>query len=729
MKVQSIVVAVAMAAGSAIAADVSFIGSDGNLGNAANWSAVPAADSALSVDGSGLSVPDNAFGLKNGTLPGASLRILNFGSQALFDLFGGTFAVPKVEVTANTGDVTISGGATGLSLINVHNGGTVILTNGVYDVTGGIKFGYSTFVVASDAKLNLTRDCDCGASDVSGNFTIDGGEMVVGHTDPLSQSLTPFYLTVYGLQTFKITNGGKLTCAGHESIFMTGFAANFVMDKGSTFDLSNGQNQRGFTMGVNGGGKFTVEDSTFKCANLMSGYFVDSNASFWHDVRQYVHDIPFTFKNSTVSLWKSNKDPNSGIVFTDAETYNNTMTFEGANSSLDTGVLYWGGSNNVFNVKDGTFAIDRLTFFNGRDNKVLVSGGVGTINKVTGKYVGYWQKDLLYYGINGFLSFSGDSETTINTSFDLSAEGMKTEVKDTASVTFMPDVVLSANGTGVEIGGNAAVDMTPAKSFKLTGDGNYVSVTDSAKVKAHVRFEGSNGRLFVGDGATFLAEAGTGTSTSVYFGSGSGNELVISNGTFESAMFCGAGIVFLTGEIVEGAGHEAIPFENCPNAKIVFQGDHPKFLSSLESRWPNDWPYFAGALGRTCDAERKHTDEAFALKDSLKLRFELPENAYAEAPFRCTRTRGWVFGGNAVIEFDASRFHQGAKKTRIPLVYMTSKFKVDTKSYINVDQLNETNADNLPVFGGRKAKLALNAAGDTLELVVPGTGGFTVLVR
>lgn len=120
----------------------------------------------------------------------------------------------------------------------------------------------------------------------------------------------------------------------------------------------------------------------------------------------------------------------------------------------------------------------------------------------------------------------------------------------------------------------------------------------------------------------------------------------------------------------------------------------------------------------------------------MRLRFCVPKNGYAQAPFRAMTGNGGTLGGNAEFEFDMSDYEWPLERTRIPLVYNASGYYAwggvnDNLRNINVDGLNEINAERLPVNPntGRKARLVLEDDGKTLSLAVPGTGGMVILFR
>lgn len=144
-------------------------------------------------------------------------------------------------------------------------------------------------------------------------------------------------------------------------------------------------------------------------------------------------------------------------------------------------------------------------------------------------------------------------------------------------------------------------------------------------------------------------------------------------------------------------------------------------------------PWYSCALGEMIDrsvATPTWTTKAYALDNPVRVRFCLPAEGWQTAPFRVTEGVA-VLGGNAEFEFDATEYRWPEKTTRIPLVYNAAGFKGwGERQYVNVGQLNETNASRFPVNpNGRKARLALSADGKTLELVVPGMGGMILIFR
>ena len=724
----------------ATGAEVKYTGTSGSLADG-NWSAPVTAADTLVVDGSTTTVPGNEFSLSGG-LSANAFKVIGFSSPSFFDFTSGMPTFSEVTVTDDGGqNVQISGAVRDLSLLDIHGTGTantgarVVLTNGDFSVNGRLKVGYSTLTVAKSATLSVSRigSEDTGASDVGGNFIVDGGTMTVSCTDP-KWNYSPFKLTTFGLQRFEVLNGGTFTDNGNTYLELTGWASSFRVLNRSTFSAVKATSQRGFTVGGNGGGVFAVSNSTFHCGNLMSGYFVDW-VNFWHDRAQNVHSTPFTFHNSDVSLRNANAGfMDSGLVFFSDATSNNTVLVNGPDSRFDARNLFWGGFTNRFEVADGTYTIDKLVFLGGRANRVAFTGGTGTIGAIAGHHDGKTSlgDSQTWSGTNGLLSIRGTAQVTVSTSCDLSGSNLRMEIGDDAMLASGcgNGIRLSTPDSRVDISGGVVTNRGDTELFVLASENNVLDVTGGS-VTGAVRFAGTNGRLQIGVGVHYVASPRAHTSSSLCFENGSsGNSVVISNGIFESAMFFGNGIVWLTEYPDKASNHEGVPFTGCPDSRIVFQGDHPRFLVTHNARFTGDAPYPSFTLGSSFDADKRHTLDVPPLDNPVRVKFCLPPNGYADAPIRVTVGRA-MLGGNAEFEFDISDYEWPKRRTQIPLIYNSAKFEIFGTMYISVDGLNRTNAARLPVapVGTKKASFRLSEDGTTLCLDVPGKDMCVIVFR
>lgn len=267
----------------------------------------------------------------------------------------------------------------------------------------------------------------------------------------------------------------------------------------------------------------------------------------------------------------------------------------------------------------------------------------------------------------------------------------------------------------------------------MGGEGNVFCARNGSVVTSKVVMaSGTTGaRLLVCDGAAFVGAVDADAKYSpVVFPAGSDNVMIISNGVFESAMVFMSGILNTSGS----PGNDAVPFTGCPNSRIEFRGENPKFLVTSNRRWSTDSGlYYSLALGEMIDrsgATPTRTTDAYPLDNPLRIRFCLPADGYAEAPIQVT-SGAVVLGGNAEFEFDVTDFKWPQRTKKIPLVYNAAKFRgYADQLYVNVDQLNETNKSRFPSGpNGRTARFELSTDGTTLNLVIPGNSGLTLIFK
>ena len=92
-----------------------------------------------------------------------------------------------------------------------------------------------------------------------------------------------------------------------------------------------------------------------------------------------------------------------------------------------------------------------------------------------------------------------------------------------------------------------------------------------------------------------------------------------------------------------------------------------------------------------------------------------------------------ALGGNAEFEFDMSEYDWPHGSQVIPLVCDQGRsFRGwGNRRYIDVDQLNRTNAERMPVnnYGNKAGRFKLSDDGKTLYFVVVNTGATIFVVR
>ena len=693
-----------------------------DISKADNWS--PSSWSASET----LTLNGNTNGLAykmTATLPAADkLTITGFASDRTIDFGAYLSNVPNLNLASNTDGkkITLKGGAENLTDLRLDYNTGVALTDGVYHIGTGRFLLYSwnsKLWINSAAELVIDKiNGLCGAQ--SGNqsnyayLCLDGGKLTVK-----TQADADKYLQFNGAYTgFEMLNGATLdnrdSVPGllfNSSPASGNSRAGRIRIVDSTLVMTNSNNASRGLMIHPHAATFAVTNSTIKFPQFYCGQFLSSNyggAGTYYDLDYNANDSKFTFNNSTVVAAFC---PGCGYaaysgIFFGPKTRGNTMTFDGDKGSYTGAIFALGGENNTLKVEDGTFkATSRFDFAPGHFAHAWFSGGESTLSWVQSR--------------------------NTNATFTVS---------DAACVTVNDgDFNCSTDKSGVEVtGGILSVYTTASKStaFRLAAAENYVTTTgEGAVTTGKVVFAGSDGRITVADGGRHIGMRSVGGNdfwSSVTFTSGkSGNVLALSNAVFESAMPFAKDCSLAT---ADGPKSEAVPFTGCPGCRIELAGADAKFLVTSKHRYGNsDSPWYSCALGEMIDRSGempKWNQAAYALDNPVRVRFCLPEEGWSEAPFRVTDGIA-VLGGNAEFEFDISGYMWPVKTTRVPLVYNAAAYKgFNNRKYINVEQLNDANAARLPVNpNGRKAKLALNADGTTLDLVMPGVGGMVIIFR
>lgn len=686
-----------------------------DVSKADNWTPSGwSASETLTLDGN----TNNLAYKMTAALPAAdTLSIQNMGTRTI-DFDGNLTTVSKILLTLNT-LLTLKGGAENLTDFRVNGSAKitdkVCLDDGIYHIGTGrfLLYGwYSRLTVNSGAELVIDKvDGLCGAQswNVSHNATLclDGGKLTVK-----AQKDDKQYLQFCGYTSaFEMKNGSTFDNRSDAPglLFNTDSSnEGTIQIADSTLLMTNSINGSCGLMIHPHASTFKVSNSTIRFPQFYCGQFKQDNygAGTYYNLDNNAWDSQFTF---TDSAFEAAFRPGDGLnaysgIFFGPKTHGNTMTFDGAKSSYTGAIFALGGEANTLRVKDGAFTTTaRFDFAPGHFAHAWFSGGVSTLAWVQSR--------------------------NTNSTFTVS---------DTACVNVTGDFDCSTDRSGVEVtGGNLSVYTTASKStaFRLAAAENCITTTgDGAVTTGKVVFAGSNGCVTVADGGRHVGmrSVGGGDLSGVTFAPGkSGNVLTVSNAVFESAMPFAQNCTLAT---KDGPKADAVPFTGCPGCRIELIGAGARFLVTSSHRYGNaDLPWYSCALGEMVDRSGDApiwTSAAYSLDNPVRVRFCLPAEGWDEAPFRVTEGIA-VLGGNAEFEFDASGYTWPVKTTRVPLIYNSAAYSGWAyRKYINVAQLNETNAARLPVNpNGRRARLALSEDGKTLELIMPGIGGMAIIVR
>jgi hypothetical protein len=674
---------------------------DGELSNPANWSAPLTADSTAAITANSI-IP--ATGLKlTGTLTAGFFRVYAPPAKDItIDISNGDFNIPDIRVgdVPGNGKFLISGGADNLTNIYVKGGANLVLTNGIYKMDRGNFYCYNwngCITVAKDAEFILgTPAANRCSGTYSGNtgLVVDGGKVTIaGYAD--SNWSTIRYGQNFGQNYIRIINGGEYYEATTPQFEIYGDKSNFLLVDSSYISTNSTGAARNMMVACKNS-FFAVTNSTLKVAQIYGGTLYDSTSGWYFKSLQEAVNSVFTFHNSNVDLAfpdGSGYAMCSGFFLASNAT-KNVVLLDGPNGVFKTQNLLIAGKTNSFEIADGTLEVSKRL----QTGTLATCGGIGNSLKFSGGTSKVKQ-----------IHTEGGIDSTI-------------EICGTASLDVSNEVFLDAPGSVLKVtGGKFALE--DSDYVKLTGPDTRYEITGGTTT-SRVSFLSHGCRFFVGNGATAVGIKGSkynGTAPVMFNEGSSGNVFVISNATFESHMGFTKALVITD----EGPKQEAVPFTNCPNSRIEFQGESPRFRIHTASRYGSEEPWYAAAFGCSWIPGK--------LKDVLRIRYVLPENAYAEAPIQVLGYRS-VWGGNAEFEFDASNYKWPAfAPVKIPLVYDAGSFKGwNHRLYIDVDGLNETNAERLPVCPKSpniKARLVLSEDGKTLCLYMPGYGGTLLTIR
>lgn len=710
-------------------------GPGGDLADPANWSSPSwtAADklvvSTTDASGAAVTFPADGFSLSADLPANSALQFTKFPAKdVVFDTAGRRLNTADLRFdNFHPSDpdrkyrLVFTGGFTNVTKMTfANNKAHPAFSNGVYYIENSFKhkLWYDFLRILKDGELVVCKIVENGAcgsqSDASyPEFTIDGGRLrFAGRGTPDANWAFVEWKTSgnnnLATTNMRITNGGEYR--DDTTYPQDNFSASFNVriDNGGAYIATNSVRSNRNTM-WNSKGVFTVTNGSVRIAQLYLSKYV-SGGDFQNETASAAVGSRLLFHNSQeiFRFAPSSSTTASGIVVSQPARANQ-IRFSGDDNVCDLTWFLLGGVTNRVEVAGGTFAASNsLKLLPGYGNEFLFTGGTAALGAIYGN----------------------DSATNA-----------LIRVSGSASIEDKWDSTLSGVSNRLEIAGGRF--NLGAYWMQLNGRGSRMDVTGGASTGG-VCFAANDSRMTVGADATHVApleEGWYGHDFALWFTSGKSDQvLVISNGTFEcgkpflSGMDSAADRVASSGQ----TGTEGVPFTNCPNSRIEFRGDHPAFvITSAKIHGTSGARWHQFALGSTVDPETGNwTRRPFKLDNPVRLRFCVPKNGYAQAPFRAMTGNGGALGGNAEFEFDMSDFEWPLERTRIPLVYNASGYYAwggvnDNLRNINVDGLNEINAERLPVNPntGRKARLVLEDDGKTLSLAVPGSGGMMIIFR
>ena len=711
-------------AGTGSAADVVFTGAaDNDLANPANWRpSTWTADDTLVISTEHCTFTEAGLRV-SADLP-ASATIL-FGAMPDWNLpvdFGGhslntsTLELGMMHDDAHLANyVAASGGFSGVREIrNESMKGNIRVVDGVYRVVRRLKLNSWFPYVQIDAGAELViedQNNDAGVvmnyDAFGGRFVVDGGRFaILAHSGGDARWQRTYWHGRDDVRcTFSVLNGAVYEDLSDkpgqhfDNIDVTIRDSSYLATN-STYAVRN-------TMYFGNQDTFFVSNSVFRTAQLYLGQYTTGGDGWYGQEMNFnaqKSTIDFVDSEATFAFAPDHWMQGAGIVVPPGAS-ENVLRFRGENNRVAAPNLVFGGTSNVVQVEDGTFEISRaVELVAGSGNRIAVTGGEATFAGMA------------------VAAESADTRVEVSSGGRLVATG---------------DIQLGGPNGRFAVSDGATLD-AGSHGLVLSHDGIVLTV-DGASSVGGVRFEANDGRVEIGAGCHHVATYGSGwvdptwnphRAPLSFAEGGSGNVLVISNGTYE----CRTWMAHDAGHVtVGGSESDGIPFTNCPNSRIEFRGTTPKFVvtdaraSELSGR-----PWYALTLGEMIDHETNTwTDKHYRLKDPLRLRYVLPTEGYAEAPCQTTCGQILLLGGNAEFEFDVSGFTWPKRTMRMPLAYDSSGYAGwNGRRYINVEQLNLTNAENLPVSPtGGKARLELASDGKTLNLVLPGCGGTAILIR
>ena len=700
--------------------------SDGDLANTANWEPSGwASGDTLTVSTANFSWPASGLflsgdmpqsaSLKFGTLPNQNVEV-NFAGRKLN---AGALYIAQMHNDANKGYyLKATGGFSGVGkLFNKDTRGHIRFYDGVYSISNGLyMYNWDPQIhVCSGAELvfeNLVGDGLNSSSatgiNLDGNasrgvFAVDGGKVVVKGRNDIRWRRAFWLGNTSSRSSFTVKNGGDYrddTTAPANSFVHV----NFTIKDAGYYETNSCEITRnaGF-LGTST--KYEITNSVFRVAQLYCGPYQVSG-SYDYEVTNYKmtgSTVDFCNSEETFAFAPGCAKTSAGIVIP-ATAKNNTFRFRGDANRSTSQTFILGGSNTVA-VTGGRFDVSNSFGF------VAATAGSGST--------------LVLKDADIYLKTVTASATASNTVVDVSGS---------ARVKGEGNFATGGPGSAMRVADDAVVDIG-ANSFSLLGDGSSLFLGGLASTGS-VSFVANDCTATIA-GTTNVTERGSGWTRvpPLFFtGNKQNNVLIISNATYS----CKGPAYKEQIKNSDVLGYEARPFTGCPGCRIEFRGSSPKFVvTSAQESESSGISWFSMAFGEMIDPiSNTYTQEPYRLDNPVRLRYVIPPSTapYAEAPLQSTRTV-IVLGGNAEFEFDMSEYDWPQGRAVIPLIYDVKGFTARSgslvRSYIDVEQLNETNALRMPMnkYGQQAGKFALSADGKTLNLVISNSGATVVTFR
>lgn len=689
---------------------------DHDLANSANWSPTTwGSGDSLIVSTDNFTFPDAGLTL-SGTMPQSTY--IHFGTlpnkNVTIDFAGKNLntAVVYLDTMHNWDNrnyyLKAIGGFSGVTRMrNINSQGHIRLYDGTYTIGKGLFLnGWVPQVhVCNGAELvieeintdgNVQNGFGMHGDTAQGVFCIDGGKAIIrGRTDA-SWTRAMWLGGTSNRNAFKVLNGGEWR--DDTTMPATTFNNVNVTIKDSGYYETNSCNNVRNTGFFGNATKYEITNSTFRVAQLYTSQYT-SSGEFNYELDTYKltgSTVDFCDSEVTLAFAPGSAIQSSGVVLAH-QAQNNTMKFRGDKSRFSAQLFRLGGSNTL-SVAGGSFAVSNKLSI------VAANGLNGSTLLIRDADAYFGEIAATATATNALIEISGTANVKGNGDFATGGPGSAMRVTDDAVLAIdAHKFSLQADGSELFLGGLAS-----------TGAVHFTAANCTATVA------GTTNRTILGAGWSRLAP--------VWFAPGKANNvLVISNATYD----CQGPAYREMVSTAEGLQNEARAFTQCPGCRIEFRGSSPEFIvSSTKTSVEAGNAWFSMAFGEMYDsAGNRYTQAYYALDNPVRLRFVLPPSTeiYAQAPIRSDNGI-IVLGGNAEFEFDMSEYDWPQGRFTFPLVYNGTGFKGSsggvTRTYIDVDKLNETNAARMPMdkYGKKAGKFELSADGKTLNFVVKNSG-------
>ncbi len=709
---------------SGLAANVYFRDTTGNhdLADPDNWDSSWSSGDTLFVSYSTVSLPSTSLRISRDMNSSTEIKIDTYTSSGVsvtidcggHSLNTATLTTLRTSSVNATEHLLLTGGFSGVDTLwtdalRSH----VYFASGIFRVKNMLQMGdrYARYYVRDDAELiveTINSDNQSGLVGWDkGNrlFCVDGGKFaILGHTTSSGKwrrvLFEGYKADDGGASAVKVINGGEFR---DDDTYPNILITCDLLVKDASFLQTNAANVARNMRFAGTRGTFEITNSVFRVAQLYCGPYVSWDYGYNNELTDNLSGRTIDFCDSEETFaFKPGWDGKtySGICLPMAAP-NNTILFRGERNRFTSNNFLLGGSNTVA-VTGGSFAVSNAFEF----GAAQAGSGSTLLFKDADVYLGALQCGAS--ATNTRVSISGTAKVKGGGTFMTGGYGSSLRSSDEAVVDLGENKFhLKFDGSELFLGGLAS---TGTVSFTASGCTATIAGTN------HRTELGASSHV-----APFWFEEGK-----------ENNVLVISNATFDCQGWASKSHVATS----EGPEVEPVPFTGCPGCRIEFRGSTPKLLfSSAKSRVGGSTAWYSAAFGEMIDrTENKFTRAAYPLTDPVRLRFVLPPstNSYAEAPVQSTS--GLIaLGGNAEFEFDMSEYDWPHGSQVIPLVCDQGRsFRGwGNRRYIDVDQLNRTNAERMPVnnYGNKAGRFKLSDDGKTLYFVVVNTGATIFVVR